>query len=123
MTNKRFIFLVVLAATLALLSGCGDKNDPTATTKPELESPLTPGTMGYPFDSPISPEAVVSWEEAEALILSGQVEQVAQAHSLEVTLYLRDGRQLSTTEPKIDEVFDVIGRCGEPCADMILATE
>jgi inhibitor of cysteine peptidase len=65
----------------------------------------------------------IEWQEAQEHILSGQVEQVVQLHSLEVRLYLEDGRTLVTTEPKIDDVFDVVDECGEPCADMILATE
>jgi hypothetical protein len=48
---------------------------------------------------------------------------VAQAHSLEVTLTLKDGRQLITTEPEIDAVFRVIEQCGERCADIQIATE
>ncbi len=65
----------------------------------------------------------IEWQEARELILSGQVEQVVQLHSLEVRLYLKDGRVLVTTEPHIDEVFAVVDQCGEPCADIILATE
>ena len=65
----------------------------------------------------------IEWEEARELILSGQVEQVVQLHSLEVRLHLEDGRTLVTTEPSIDDVFDVVEECGEPCADMVLATE
>jgi inhibitor of cysteine peptidase len=65
----------------------------------------------------------IEWEEARELIMSGQVEQVVQLHSLEVRLYLEDGRELVTTEPNIDDVFDVVDECGEPCADIILATE
>lgn len=69
------------------------------------------------------PVEEVSWEEARELILAGEVEQVFQLHSLEVTLYLYDGRKLVTTEPHIDDVFEVVEECGEPCADMMLATE
>jgi hypothetical protein len=65
----------------------------------------------------------IPWEEARALILAGEVEQVTQLHSLQVTLELRDGRRLVTVEPQIDDVFAVVEACGEPCADMVLATE
>jgi hypothetical protein len=40
-----------------------------------------------------------------------------------ITLYLKDGTQLVTVEPHIDAVFDVAEECGEPYADMVLATE
>jgi inhibitor of cysteine peptidase len=65
----------------------------------------------------------VTWEEAEALILSGEVEMIFQAHSLEVRLRLKDGRELVTEEPSIDEVFRVVDRCGEKCAGIAMATE
>jgi inhibitor of cysteine peptidase len=69
------------------------------------------------------PSTEVSWDEAQELILGGEVEQVTQLHSREVTLDLRDGRRVVTTEPEIDAVFDVVDACGDPCANMVLATE
>jgi hypothetical protein len=65
----------------------------------------------------------IPWDEARALILAGEVHQVTQLHSLKVTLIIKDGRQLVTMEPEIDDVFDVVNACGDPCADMVLATE
>ncbi len=72
---------------------------------------------------PETPESDISWDEAREIILSGRVEQVFQLHSRQVTLYLEDGRRLVTVEPHIDAVFDVVEECGDPCADVILATE
>jgi hypothetical protein len=40
-----------------------------------------------------------------------------------VTLYLDDGSKVTAVEPAIDDIFDVVSRCGEPCSDIILATE
>jgi hypothetical protein len=81
--------------------------------------------LGPAFAVPNTPPAPtrVSWEEAQSLILSGQVRAVAQSHSLEVSLTLKDGRQLITTEPEIDAIFRVIQECGAPCADILVATE
>jgi hypothetical protein len=67
--------------------------------------------------------ATIPWDEARLMILAGEVAQVTQLHSLEVTLEMKDGRRLLTVEPEIDDVFDVVDECGEPCADMVLATE
>jgi hypothetical protein len=36
---------------------------------------------------------------------------------------MKDGRRLVTFEPEIDDVFDVVDECGEPCGNMVLATE
>lgn len=68
-------------------------------------------------------ETRVSWEEAQDLILSGQVVSVAQAHSLEVWMQLEDGTTVITTEPGIDDVFAVIEECGTPCSNIAIATE
>ncbi len=65
----------------------------------------------------------ISWEEALALLNSGEVTSVFQAHSLSVTLTLKDGRTLHTVEPAIDDIFAAVEACGEPCADIALATE
>lgn len=65
----------------------------------------------------------ISWDQARDLILSGDVQQVTQLHSRQVTLHLEDGRQLVTVEPELDAVFDIVEECGEPCADIVLATE
>jgi hypothetical protein len=81
--------------------------------------------LGPAFVVPSAPPqpARVSWDEAQALILSDQARAVAQSHSLEVMLTLADGRQLITTEPQIDAVFRVIEACGEQCAGVRVATE
>jgi inhibitor of cysteine peptidase len=80
-------------------------------------------TLDVDNELPESSGAEIAWDEARELILAGRVEQVTQLHSLEVTLALEDGRRLVTREPAIDDVLDVVDACGEPCADMILATE
>ncbi|TFG69607.1 MAG: hypothetical protein E4H27_07025 [Anaerolineales bacterium] len=68
-------------------------------------------------------EGMINWEDAVTLILEGGVQQVMQTHALEVTLTLKDGSVLNTTEPVIDAVFAVIDRCGNLCQEMVLATE
>ena len=67
--------------------------------------------------------AVVSWETAVEILHSGQVETAAQLHNLQVTLYLKDGQVVETTEPSIDAIFQEVDKCGQPCSDMMLATE
>ncbi len=65
----------------------------------------------------------VSWEQAVAIVNSGEVEQVFQSHALEVRLTLDNGQVFVTTEPQIDDIFAVVQACGEKCEDIILATE
>ena len=111
MFNKRLgLAAVVLLAGAVLLSAIITGLIPVfATETGEPETSTGP--------------AKVAWPEAEATILTGEVWQVAQHHSLEVTLYLHDGREIVTTEPSIDKVFQVIGDCGAPCSDVVLMTE
>ena len=68
-------------------------------------------------------ESELSWTEAETLILSGDVWQIAQTHDLEVTLYLGDGQMITTMEPYLDAVFQVVADCGDPCKEIVMMTE
>lgn len=65
----------------------------------------------------------VEWETAVEILHQGEVEQVVQLHSLAVTLILKDGCEIKTVEPVIDDIFNEVEKCGTPCSDMILATE
>lgn len=64
-----------------------------------------------------------TWEEAVEILNSGEVVAVLQTHSLDVTLELADGRRIHTVEPNIDDIFTAVEECGQPCEDIILATE
>ena len=98
---------------------------PPPSAPPAGLPPAPPPGSGLPSSHPPTDPAVprVSWDEAKALITSGQVQQAFQTHALEVRLYLKDGRSVVTTETRIDEVFQVIRDCGAPCADIMIATE
>jgi hypothetical protein len=85
---------------VVLLFGCGG---PTAT----------------PYPSP----SEVDWDTAVELLTTGEVEMVTQLHSLEVTLTMKDGTEIHTMEPNIDAVFQAVKECGQPCGEIILATE
>lgn len=65
----------------------------------------------------------VQWDLAVQILNQGEVEQVVQLHSLEVTLILEDGCEIKTIEPVIDDIFLEVEKCGTPCEGMILVTE
>ena len=65
----------------------------------------------------------VDWETAVEILNTGEVEMVAQLHSLEVFLTLKDGTEIRTVEPIIDAIFDEVEKCGQPCSQILLATE
>lgn len=95
--RKRWLLLVVLIGVL--LAGCGAADNSTPQDR------------------------TVSWEEAIEILNSGEVEGVFQLHSLRVTLELKDGSMITTTEPNIDDIFHEVERCGSPCQGIVLATE
>jgi len=64
----------------------------------------------------------ITWDLAVKTINNGEVEQLTQTHNLEVTLVLKNGLTVRTTEPKIDDVFDVVRKC-KKCLGMVMATE
>jgi predicted small secreted protein len=65
----------------------------------------------------------ISWERAVELLHNGDVTQVFQAHSLDVTMTLTNGATVHTVEPSIDQIFIEIQECGAPCANIAQATE
>jgi hypothetical protein len=93
-----------------------DPNDPY----PALQVPMV---SNDPYAAPVEGATTFTWEETKTLILSGQVIEVAQQHSLDVTMILKDGRIVTTVEPEIDAVFILLDECGEICKDVIRATE
>ena len=149
MMRKQLLLTLMLLAVL-LVSGCQvagpGASDPTETVLPadpsagEYPAPgadpgiddAYPGPDVIPTEMPDAGSALypvyvdgdmVSWEQAVAMILNGEVTQVFQTHDLQVTISLKDGRSLTTTEPAIDDVMQVIETCGAPCQNIAIATE
>jgi hypothetical protein len=85
-------------------------------------TPLAPGAAGGLYPG-IQDGAEAYWDQAVAMILNGEVTQVMQTHDLKVYLTLKDGRTLFSIEPEIDEVMRVIEFCGEPCKNIMVASE
>ena len=65
----------------------------------------------------------VDWATAIEILNTGQVTEVMQSHTLEVTLTLEDGSQIKTVEPSIDDIFREIELCGNVCREILLITE
>jgi hypothetical protein len=137
---KKYLLVIVLllswmaAACQATGSGGGQPTQAPASSPeggsypaPPTPYPGAPDVTGAPSGEALYPwlesGTDIVWEQAVAMILNGEVSQVAQSHDLTVQLMLKDGRSLSTTEPAIDEVMRVIESCGAPCQDIQIATE
>ena len=65
----------------------------------------------------------VTWDEAVKILKSGEVNTVAQEHSLNVFIVLNNGTIVQTKEPQIDAIFDEIRKCGDPCKNVATASE
>jgi hypothetical protein len=104
--NRRPATKGLLAAVIAvLLLACG------AIYRPPVRA----------ADEP--PPKMIPWERAVKLIESGQVQEVTQLHSREVTLKTNRGEIFQTLEPALDEVIRVV-RERAPNKDSIpIATE
>jgi hypothetical protein len=91
------------AALLALSLAC-------AAATPE-SAPLQPAT------------GEISWEQALALIRSGEVRSVMQTHALEVALGTASGARYTTREPEIDAVLRAVRELAPNAGEIAVATE
>lgn len=57
------------------------------------------------------------------ILNTGEVEMVVQLHGLAVTLTMGDGSEIHTVEPATDAIFRGVEKCGQPCSEIILATQ
>jgi glucose/arabinose dehydrogenase len=89
---------------------------------PEEAAPLAPAQVNELYPG-IQDGAEVTWTQAVAMLENGEVVQVMQTHDLKVYLTFWDGRTLVTIEPEIDEINRAIQDCGDPCKDILIATE
>ena len=133
MNSKRLLGLLLVV--ILLLSACQLPNPGSKVTQ-QVEGYPLPGQTS-PTSAVAYPEALqsnalypnykdgdkIEWFQAVAIINNGEVSKLVQAHSLQVTLSLKDGRTLLTEEPAIDDVLKVIEACGDPCKGIQIATE
>jgi hypothetical protein len=139
------LFLGIAATSCQSFSLGGSQANTPAV--PEGNSNTAMGNPAYPYPGSDRPGAVpaypgpnlgaqamtfypalkdgdkIEWDQVAGALYSGQVESVAQAHDLQVTLKLKDGRTLVSTEPAIDDIINMVKQCGDPCKDIRIATE
>lgn len=65
----------------------------------------------------------ISWMEAEQLVVYCQVEGVWQTHARAVTVVLKNGDRLKTTEPNLDDIIDIAHAAEEKCGKIEIGTE
>lgn len=65
----------------------------------------------------------ISWVEAEQLVVNCQVESVWQTHARAVTIILKNGNRLKTTEPNLDDIINIARVAEEKCGEIEIITE
>ncbi|MBD3253293.1 hypothetical protein GF386_06165 [Candidatus Pacearchaeota archaeon] len=115
--KKRVLFAVILALIIIILGFLVFKLKPDYDSVEKFNS-----TNESINEFPIS-GSYITWERALDYLHSGEVASIMQAHSLEVTLQLKNKIILKTTEPSIDEIFREVDKCGEVCKNIITSTE
>jgi hypothetical protein len=63
------------------------------------------------------------WGEVVRAIENCEVEAVFQAHSRDVSITYKDGRELQAVEPTIDDIIDIAVSAEPNCGAIIMATE
>ncbi|MEX2246910.1 MAG: hypothetical protein WEC75_09490 [Dehalococcoidia bacterium] len=116
MNRIRPALAAALLSTSLLAAACGDAGAGATPTPPRPAATATPAP-------PPDPTAV-AWDEAVQLIRDCRATMIMQAHSLDVWIDLDDGSRLTTKEPRIDLVFDVVSDAvANGCPQIPLATE
>ena len=96
---------------------------PVNPVNPDEPYPMPIEIVPYnPYPSPVAGEEI-AWEEVNIIITSGDVVEIFQAYTLQVTIYLADGKVLVTTEPEYNAILRLIEECGVDCYDIRKVTE
>jgi len=93
----------------------------TAVPYPSSSDNLSPTASSYP--SPQGGAVTIPWDQAEQIIMTGNVTSLVQTQSLDVTLTLKTGETYKTTAPAADAAQKAITTCGEPCKTLTVTNQ
>ena len=62
----------------------------------------------------------IDWTAAQAMILNGEVIRVTVDADQKITIDLKDGRSLVSTEPQANAVKETISACGSACQNVLV---
>lgn len=136
-TRLGLSLLLVIMVVLTACSSPAPAPQQSTQSPAQVQETVAPTTESYPgpaqvaappqnssvlYPGPKDGEQV-TWSQAYAMIMNGEVVKIAQSGELQVSLTLKDGRTLVTTEPGKDEVVSVVQRCGDICKDIQVVSE
>lgn len=81
---------------------------------------IVPGSASVLYPDPQSGDAVM-WNQAEAMILNGEVVKITRQGEKEITIDLKDGRSLIVKGPTEETVQKLFETCGDLCKSIQLA--
>ena len=131
--NKKTIWVLVIifALTVGAVTGIKmlipdntwicDNEEWVKRGNPQTPKPSYKCGVDIDKNNPVKEET--DWDIIKAAIKNCEVKEIMQAHSLEVTATLKDGRELRAVEPKIDDIIDIALEAEEKCGKIIMATE
>lgn len=129
------VVMVALAACSSPAPAPQQSTQPPAQVQEETAAPATEEAYPGPQQAaaPATSASVlypgpkdgddVTWSQAYAMIMNGEVVKISQGGELQVSLTLKDGRTLVTVEPGKDEVLSVVQRCGDVCKSIEVGSE
>lgn len=68
-------------------------------------------------------DSYIAWEGAKKLIQNCNVKSVMQSHNLDISIELKNGTNLKSVEPKIDDIINISVDSQSNCGKIIMATE
>ena len=121
---KWLVWLIVIIYTLTLLacSGKKDTQSPSGNPLPTQETQPYPLPIEgpQPYPAPQGDATPIDWATATQYILNGDIWKVIQSTSVDIQLFSKDGHLYSSQAPNLDELNNIIKKCGDWCKGLIL---
>ena len=90
--------------------------------------PVADTASGDAYPDPLYPDiqdgTEVNWDQAQAMIINGEVRMVQlQSSTLQVTLGLKDGRLMYVVITNPDQLHSAIAQCGDLCRSLAFSQD
>jgi hypothetical protein len=126
MQNRDHILIFILLLFAITIAACQPAPTPTKVPdtptavypEPTIDIP-TANPAVYPGPGGTSQASPLSWDDAKAKILNGEVQSISlNQNSLDFFMTLKTGLVVSSVQPSNGAVLDVITQCGDKCKDI-----
>jgi len=66
---------------------------------------------------------ILNWESIKKAVSDCEVKEVFQSHSRSIKVKLKNGEELTATEPKIDDIMKIVEESENKCGKILMGTE